>query len=147
MIEDFKFLKPTTFSTVPRLLARLIDFLKTAMSTKAEKSENDFETSETLSDEYIELLGGNISTIIVGSAPVSVEHLNFVVTELKCKLISRYGLTEVNGGALISNPLDNTTGHVGGPIGVIEVTLEDIPEMEYFSTDVIDGNPTPRGEI
>ena len=37
---------------------------------------------------------------------------------------------------------------MGGPSGMTEFKLIDIPEMNYFSTDVdSDGNSLPRGEV
>ena len=40
---------------------------------------------------------------------------------------------------------DGESGHVGGPVTSQEIKLVDIPN--YTSEDVIEGIPTPRGEI
>ena len=43
---------------------------------------------------------------------------------------------------------DNCSGHVGGICNSLEFKLEDVPEMNYFSTDKDEnGKSAPRGEI
>ena len=47
-----------------------------------------------------------------------------------------YGQTEGSAAATISHPEDVlTVGHVGGPTGVVEIALYDVPEMGYLQTD------------
>jgi len=41
---------------------------------------------------------------------------------------------------------DPKSGHVGGPCVCTEFKVEDVPEMNYTSRDVIDGVLVPRGE-
>jgi long-chain acyl-CoA synthetase len=51
-------------------------------------------------------------------------------------------------GSFFSTALGETnTGFVGGPMGATEFKLVDIPEMDYYSADIIDGKRSPRGEI
>lgn len=38
-------------------------------------------------------------------------------------------------------------GHVGGCLPSVEIKLVDVPEMNYFSTDQVDGVAMPRGEV
>ncbi|KAI9222671.1 hypothetical protein BC828DRAFT_403836, partial [Blastocladiella britannica] len=54
-----------------------------------------------------------------------------------------YGQTENGAGATIQLPGEYTAGNVGAPFPSCEVKLEDVPEMNYLSTD----KPFPRGEI
>jgi long-chain acyl-CoA synthetase len=61
-----------------------------------------------------------------------------------------YGQTEGSAAATISHPGDvSTVGHVGGPTGVVEIALYDVPEMGYLQTDRLHrGMPCEgRGEI
>lgn len=61
-----------------------------------------------------------------------------------------YGQTEGSAAATISLPDDvSTVGHVGGPTGVVEIALYDVPEMGYLHTDTSHrGIPCQgRGEI
>jgi long-chain acyl-CoA synthetase len=61
-----------------------------------------------------------------------------------------YGQTEGSAAATISHPDDvASVGHVGGPTGVVEIALYDVPEMGYLQTDRIHrGLPCQgRGEI
>lgn len=61
-----------------------------------------------------------------------------------------YGQTEGSAAATISHPDDvSTVGHVGGPTGVVEIALYDVPEMGYLQTDQSHrGMPCQgRGEI
>ena len=61
-----------------------------------------------------------------------------------------YGQTEGSAAATISHPNDvSTVGHVGGPTGVVEIALYDVPEMGYLQTDQSNrGTPCQgRGEI
>jgi long-chain acyl-CoA synthetase len=39
------------------------------------------------------------------------------------------------------------SGHVGGVKPSLEFKLEDVPDMNYTSTDVVDGVVCPRGEV
>jgi len=43
---------------------------------------------------------------------------------------------------------DRIAGNVGGILPSMELKLQDVPEMEYYSTDKDEnGNEMPRGEI
>jgi long-chain acyl-CoA synthetase len=61
-----------------------------------------------------------------------------------------YGQTEGSAAATISHPDDvASVGHVGGPTGVVEIALYDVPEMGYLQADQSHrGMPCQgRGEI
>lgn len=45
-------------------------------------------------------------------------------------------------------PKNTVQGHVGGPIPSFLMKLQDVPDMDYYSTDTgEDGEPLPRGEV
>jgi len=81
--------------------------------------------------------------MVTGSAPISVDVLNFLKVCFCCPILEGYGQTESSAAATISLPNDKESGHVGGPLPCLKMRLADLPEMEYLSTDL----PYPRGEI
>ena len=58
-----------------------------------------------------------------------------------------YGQTEITGGSHCTYAEDGNANHVGGISCNLEMKLEDVPELDYLSTDQTDGVLTPRGEI
>lgn len=54
-----------------------------------------------------------------------------------------YGLTESYAVACVQHASDLATGSCGGAGISLELCLQDVPDMEYFSTD----KPYPRGEL
>jgi long-chain acyl-CoA synthetase len=93
-------------------------------------------------------LGGNVKYMLTGSAPISTEVRKFMKICFACPFAEGYGQTEGLAGQFLTHPEDPGMGYVGGPIPHLEFKLIDVPEMNYFSTDVDqDGNPAPRGEI
>jgi long-chain acyl-CoA synthetase len=93
--------------------------------------------------KFREVLGGNVRYMLTGSAPISVDVVNFLKVCFCSPLVEGYGQTECCAAATISLPDDPTAGHVGGPLPCIKARLKDLPEMEYMTTD----KPFPRGEI
>ena len=86
--------------------------------------------------------------MFTGSAPIAEDVLRFLRIAFCCPIVEGYGQTENSGGSLLSNIEDTATGIIGGPTTNIEVKLMDVPDMNYFSTDLNEkGELTPRGEI
>lgn len=50
-------------------------------------------------------------------------------------MIEGYGQTETTACSFLTDPEDPISGHVGGVCYNTEYKLEDIPEMNYLSTD------------
>jgi long-chain acyl-CoA synthetase len=73
--------------------------------------------------------------------------LNFLKIAFSAKVFEGYGQTETTGASFLTNPEDGESGHVGGVVPHNEFKLVDVDEMDYRSTDEIDGVPHPRGEI
>ena len=93
-------------------------------------------------------LGGNVKYMLTGSAPISSDVRKFMKICFACPFAEGYGQTEGLGGQFVTHPDDPTMGYVGGPLPHVEFKLKDVPEMNYFATDVNeDGEPAPRGEI
>ena len=87
--------------------------------------------------------------MFTGSAPISDTVKKFFKTVIGCPLIEAYGQTECTGVTTSVHADDPTNSHVGGPNCVADIMLEDVPDMNYFSTDTNKetGVNCPRGEI
>ena len=91
-----------------------------------------------------------IRFMVSGSAPLSDNVMVFFRCMLGAPIVEGYGQTEGCAGATLGHPKDvSTVGHVGGPIGGVEIVLVDIPEMGYSHKDTEHrGQPCfGRGEI
>ncbi|KAG0411771.1 hypothetical protein HPB47_011109 [Ixodes persulcatus] len=89
------------------------------------------------------LLGGRLSVIATGSAPLSADTHEFIQACLDCYVVQGYGLTETAAGATIMDLEDVSFGRVGAPIVSCYIKLVDWDEAHYHVTD----KPNPRGEI
>ena len=165
--EDLAALKPTYFASVPRLLNRFYDLMQAGInqqtglkktianwgiSAKTKKLDKSGSFNHMIYDNLVfkkfrDVLGGRVKLIITGSAPISVDTMKFLKIAFSCEIYEAYGQTETTGGSFATDPYDKSIGHVGGPTPHTEFKLVDVPEMDYLSTDVIDGVPQPRGEI
>lgn len=167
--DDLAILKPTIFVTVPRLLLRFHDVMqsgleklkgcKKSLATKAvtKKTENINKKGSLKHGFYDKLifkkmrqaLGGRIRLIMVGSAPTSVEVLNFLKIAFSCNILEGYGQTESTGASFVTYLNDNmSAGCVGGPCVNTEFKVVDVAEMNYKSTDTDEkGRLVPRGEM
>jgi long-chain acyl-CoA synthetase len=86
--------------------------------------------------------------MITGSAPISVEVLEFLKIAFCCQIIEGYGQTECGAPAALTWTSDPVSGHVGGPYKCLDIKLVDVKEMNYTSKDIdANGHPAPRGEI
>ncbi|KAK9374081.1 eukaryotic long-chain fatty acid CoA synthetase (LC-FACS) [Lipomyces chichibuensis] len=164
LIDDIKTLRPTVFTSVPRLLNRIEEALRAKtinapglagkISRKALKAKlDDMEHGGTgqivlwdvLWSRKIRKNAGfdRLTTAVSGSAPISDPTLQFLRAAFACNMIQGYGLTESFAIGLVGEPDDKKPGHCGPPVVGVEVRLKDVPEMNYFSTD----KPFPRGEL
>ncbi|KAI8990962.1 hypothetical protein BDF20DRAFT_903877 [Mycotypha africana] len=161
LMDDIAELKPTVFASVPRLFNRIYDKVLAGVNAKggvasylfhmaynAKKANLDNSVHHWLYDRLVfkairEKLGGRIRFIISGSAPIAPEVLEFLKICLSATVHEGYGQTEnyCSGALTILN--DNTTGVVGAPFLCSEFKLVDVPDMNYYSTDI----PNPRGEL
>eukprot|EP00271_Cylindrocystis_brebissonii_P017344 TRINITY_DN4485_c0_g1_i1.p1 TRINITY_DN4485_c0_g1~~TRINITY_DN4485_c0_g1_i1.p1 ORF type:complete len:707 (-),score=147.37 TRINITY_DN4485_c0_g1_i1:806-2926(-) len=162
IMEDLEELKPTIFSSVPRLYNRIYDkILATvkasgglreylfnvafnAKRTAMEKGKQPSPVWDRLVFNKIKAkLGGRVRIMTTGASPISQEVFDFLKICFGARVVEGYGLTETTSAATTMDEGDNTSGHVGSPVPSCEVKLADVPEMEYMSSD----RPNPRGEI
>ncbi|KAG8741399.1 hypothetical protein FRC10_002919 [Ceratobasidium sp. 414] len=163
LLEDAQILKPTYFPSVPRVLNRLYlaaivnakapglkgMLFRKALETKLHNLRTTGLNKHAVWDKLIfskvqAVLGGNISMLTCGSAPIGRDAMDFLRVAFACEIVEGYGMTENCGTCtrvFSDDPTSTTT--VGAPQPVNEIKLVDVPEMGYRSTD----KPFARGEI
>ncbi len=167
LTNDLQELKPAYFGSVPRVFnriyeqmmketAKLTGFKKylynRAVAAKTERLRTTGSYTHSFYDRFVfkkirNMMGGQVILIFVGGAPLSPEILEMARVWLSCIIVQGYGQTETAGPIAAQDPDDIYPASIGYPLVHCESKLQDIPEMKYFSTDMTDGQPTPRGEI
>eukprot|EP00002_Diphylleia_rotans_P034555 TRINITY_DN7433_c0_g1_i1.p1 TRINITY_DN7433_c0_g1~~TRINITY_DN7433_c0_g1_i1.p1 ORF type:complete len:710 (-),score=162.26 TRINITY_DN7433_c0_g1_i1:226-2355(-) len=162
LFEDIATLKPTIFASVPRIFNRLYDKVNTALSSaggikkklfdhayqqKLHMLRQGYVTRNSYWDKILfkkiqAILGGNVHSMITGSAPIASHVLDWFRIVFGCDVKEGYGQTETTAGASSTRGDDLIPGSVGVPNVCVEICLFDVPEMEYVSSN----NP-PQGEI
>ena len=165
--EDLAELRPTYFASVPRLFNRFYDLMLSgihqqtgfkrklidmAIASKLKKLNRDGTFTHAIYDKLVfkkfrDVLGGRVRVMSTGSAPISKETIRFLKIAFCWEIYEGYGQTELTGVSFFTDPYDKNVGHVGGPLPNSEFKLVDVPEMNYYSTDEVDGILIPRGEI
>ncbi|XP_010280584.1 PREDICTED: long-chain-fatty-acid--CoA ligase 5 isoform X3 [Phaethon lepturus] len=153
LTDDMKTLKPTLFPVVPRLLNRIYDkiqsgakspvkrcLLNLAVTMKTAEIKQGIFRNDSIWDQLIfkkvqETMGGRVRIMVTGAAPISPSVLTFLRAALGCQIFEAYGQTECSAGCTFSMPGDWTTGHVGAPLACNIIKLDDVEEMNYFSSN------------
>ncbi|KAM9285081.1 long-chain-fatty-acid--CoA ligase 5 [Morus bassanus] len=153
LTDDMKTLKPTLFPVVPRLLNRIYDkiqsgakspvkrcLLNLAVMMKMAEIKQGIIRNDSIWDQLIfkkvqETMGGRVRVMVTGAAPISPSVLTFLRAALGCQIFEAYGQTECSAGCTFSMPGDWTTGHVGAPLACNIIKLDDVEEMNYFSSN------------
>uniref|UniRef100_A0A674B834 long-chain-fatty-acid--CoA ligase n=1 Tax=Salmo trutta TaxID=8032 RepID=A0A674B834_SALTR len=151
--DDLKYLQPTVFPVVPRLLNRVYDKVQSGAQTPFKKWLLNFAIDRKLAevkegvirkdsiwDKLIfhkvqESLGGRVRVMVTGAAPISPSVLNFLRASLGCQIFEAYGQTECAAACSFTMPGDATSGHVGAPIPCNIVKLVDVEDMNYFASN------------
>lgn len=165
--EDILVAKPDAFVGVPRVFGRLYDvlmrninslegfkrtLLNTAISAKLENYRKDGSINHWLYDKLVlkkirNAFGGNLIALVSAAAPIDSNMMEMFKILFSTCFLQGYGQTESAGPLSISYSDDTYPGSSGPPMQCSIAKVVDVPEMEYFSTDVTDGLPTPRGEL
>jgi len=164
LTDDIKLLRPTGFTSVPRLYNRFYSAIKAAtvdqggvkgalsrkaVAAKIEKMRSGGTNTHMLydtiwSNKVKAGLGMDRTKMMVtGSAPISPAVLEFLRAVFSNHFMQGYGLTEsyaVGCGQLVG---DQSVGSCGPMTPTDECCLLDVPEMDYTSKD----KPYPRGEL
>jgi long-chain acyl-CoA synthetase len=82
-------------------------------------------------------------TMVSGSAPLDPSLQQFLRIVFSNNFVQGYGLTETYACSLVQTHNDFSTGNCGAVAVANEACLQDVPDMDYLSTD----KPYPRGEL
>ena len=165
--DDVVAAKPHVLIGVPRVFCRFYDgmmksinaqtgfkrkLLQSAMSTKLENYKATGDVTHWLYDKIAlskirDAFGGRIHTIVSAAAPMDDNMSSIIKILLSCKYIQGYGQTESAGCISLSYYDDFLSGSLGPPAACLVAKVIDVPEMNYFSTDMTNGKNTPRGEL
>ena len=168
IIDDLKLLKPTGFSSVPRVYNRFGASIKAAttdapgfrgalsrhvVATKLERLKDYDAPSATNKHALYDRVWGrkvvkaigleNAQFLVSGSAPLDPDLHQFLRAVLGTHFFQGYGLTESYACSLVQLKGDLSPGNCGPPAPCAEACVADLPDMEYMSTD----KPYPRGEL
>ena len=123
--KDLQIIQPTRIHGVPSFWNNLYGEYKSLLSKGIPKNELD--------KEFSKFLGNRIKHIITGGSMPSPHVIDFLhKTFTLCKIYNAYGSTEAGG--------ITTNGYIHSGVNW---KLIDVPEMDYYSTDI----PNPRGEL
>ena len=169
LVEDMQICKPTIMTSVPRVFQRIHTEIMKNLTKQSKLTQNlfhmalnkkikDFKETGILTNPLLDslifkkvrnVLGGRMRFMLVGSAPMDPELMNFLQCSLSCKIVEGYGQTEDCAGVLISSQYDRVCQHLGGPGFNSEIKLVDVEELDYRSTDIdiTTGISHPRGEL
>ena len=170
LIEDIQACRPTLLPVAPRVLNKIHDKIVGGINAAGGMKKKIFDAAVKAKTEglmngklhhglYDRLLFNKIKKalgldcirfMVSGSAPLSEPVMIFFRIMLGVPVVEGYGQTEGAAAATLSHPDDvSTFGHVGGPVGSVEIKLVDVPEMGYLSKDTVHrGKPCMgRGEI
>uniref|UniRef100_A0A8C3H7H2 long-chain-fatty-acid--CoA ligase n=3 Tax=Chrysemys picta bellii TaxID=8478 RepID=A0A8C3H7H2_CHRPI len=73
--------------------------------------------------------------MVTAAAPISPSVLTLLRGALGCQIFEAYGQTECAAGCTFTVPGDCTSGHVGAPLPCNILKLEDVADMNYFSSN------------
>ena len=168
MQEDLEILKPTAMCAVPRIFQRIYEginnklkqepLIKRKIFEQALKIKiKDYNETGILNNILLDNIvfkkvrnsfGGRLRFMLVGSAPVEPEILNFLRCSLSCEIVEGYGQTEDIAGVLLTRTFDPITQHLGGPGFSCEIKLRDVEELGYTTkTKDEKGRSRPSGEL
>ena len=167
--EDFEILRPSGICAVPRVFQKIYDGINSELNKKPlfvrrifqkalDIKIKDYNETGILKNIFLDNLifkkvrekfGGRLRFMLVGSAPVESNLLNFLRCTLSCEIVEGYGQTEDVAGVLLTRTFDPVTQHLGGPGFSCEIKLVDVPELGYTSENIDEetGKKRPSGEL
>ncbi|MDR2858461.1 MAG: thioester reductase domain-containing protein [Novosphingobium sp.] len=137
LFDDLALVRPTMSSLVPRVCEMLYQHYLGEVDRRLAAGENEAEAQHAVKLDMREnLLGGRLLSVGCGSAVLSPEVHQFMLSMLGVHMAIGYSSTEMATATV------TVDGKIQRP-PVIDYRLEDVPELGYFTTD----KPYPRGEF
>ena len=168
LVDDLKLIRPTIFTSVPRLYNRFGGVISSntvdkpgiagtlsrhIVSTKLSYLEDpDHPTATNKHALYDRLWGRKVTSAlglervkvtVSGSAPLDPTLHQFLQVIFGNRTMQGYGLTETFGVGLAQVEGDLSVGNCGAVTPANEACIASVPDMEYLVTD----QPQPRGEL
>jgi long-chain acyl-CoA synthetase len=166
LVDDFKLLRPTILTSVPRLYNRfggairaqtveasgfkgtvsrhIVSTKMAAINDKANPSNKHAIYDRIWGKKIGAALGlDRANSMISGSAPLDPSLHQLLRVVFGNDILQGYGLTETYAISLVQFPNDLSSGNCGGIVPAAEACLLSVPDMEYLVTD----KPYPRGEL
>eukprot|EP00826_Nyctotherus_ovalis_P023874 TRINITY_DN1837_c0_g1_i5.p1 TRINITY_DN1837_c0_g1~~TRINITY_DN1837_c0_g1_i5.p1 ORF type:complete len:589 (+),score=129.94 TRINITY_DN1837_c0_g1_i5:614-2380(+) len=165
--DDVCACKPDALIGVPRVFFRFYDaimmnvnklegfkrkLLQDAIDTKLALYRTSGTVNHWFYDKFVlnrirNSFGGQLQTLVSSAAPMDFTVMELLKILLSCHFLQAYGQTETAGAISLSFHDDLEPNSLGPPLACLEAKIVDVPEMKYFANDVVDGTPTPRGEL
>lgn len=137
LFEDLALVRPTMSSLVPRVCEMLYQHWLGEVDRRIAAGVEEAAAQEAVKLDMREnLLGGRLLSVGCGSAVLSPEVHQFMLSMLGVHMAIGYSSTEMATATV------TVDGRIQRP-PVIDYRLEDVPELGYFTTD----RPYPRGEF
>ncbi|CAF1605805.1 unnamed protein product [Rotaria magnacalcarata] len=142
LVEYYAIVKPTRIFMVPRVLNKIYNKVmgevdksnvKRYLVEKALRQEKSSFFSRIIFRKVKQLFGGEVSTMLSASAPISRDVLRFFRIALDVPIYEIFGQTESTGVNVTTHVIDTSCGTVGTPVCTVEVKLVDVPGTNYRS--------------
>jgi fatty acid CoA ligase FadD9 len=137
LFDDLALVRPTMSSLVPRVCEMLYQHYLSEVDRRIAAGVKEVAAQEEVKLDMREnLLGGRLLSVGCGSAVLSPEVHQFMLSMLGVHMAIGYSSTEMATATVLVD------GRIQRP-PVIDYKLADVPELGYFTTD----KPHPRGEF
>lgn len=167
LVDDLKLLRPTGFNSVPRLFNKfgsairastvdapgtkgaigrhVINAKLASMKLPPGKATNKHMLYDRFFTPKVRAAVGldRVRSMVTGSAPLDPTLHQFLRAAFGNDFIQGYGMTETYAVGLAQHEGDFSSGNCGGVAPNFELCLQDVPDMDYLSTD----KPHPRGQL
>lgn len=168
LTDDLKLLRPTAFTSVPRLFNRFGGAIRAqtteqpgfkgalsrhVVATKLANMQDSDSGKATVKHAFYDRIWGKkvaaalglerTQAMVSGSAPLDSSLHQFLRTVFANHFPQGYGLTETYASSLCQLEGDFTSGNCGAVLPGIEACLVSVPDMEY----TVEDKPAPRGEL